>query len=136
VDEMLPLWLMLFTYSIAIIWGLALGSFTTCVVYRVPRKISLWRNTDGSYRSFCPSCHAELHSKDLIPVFSWLYQKGRCRYCSAPIPVRYLLIELVILFLVIFLFWALGISIWFFACSLLIPVIAGFGSFLLFKGKL
>ena len=45
-------------------------------------------------RSFCPQCGAALTAGDLVPVFSWLFLRGRCRHCRAPIPVRYLLVEL------------------------------------------
>lgn len=125
----LPFWLMFLIAAVVMLWGLSLGSFTTCVVYRVPRKLSLWRQTNGSYRSFCPVCHAELHTRDLIPVFSWLIQKGRCRYCKAPIPPRYLWIELSVMALVVALAFWVGITVWFFLISLLIPVIAGVWSF-------
>jgi prepilin signal peptidase PulO-like enzyme (type II secretory pathway) len=36
-------------------------------------------------RSVCPSCHHQLEPKDLVPVFSWLSLRGKCRYCSNPI---------------------------------------------------
>ena len=134
-EDFLPFWFLLFIFCAVAIWGLALGSFTTCVIYRIPRKLSLWRGQDGSYRSFCPTCHAELHAKDLIPVFSWLIQKGRCRYCQSPIPSRYLWVELVVLIAVLLLFHWFGISLWFFLLSLILPIIAGFVSFLLFRGK-
>lgn len=132
----LPWWLLTLIGTLVVIWGISLGSFTTCVVYRVPRGLSLWRQENGSYRSFCPSCGHELHTRDLIPVFSWLVQKGRCRYCKAPIPVRYLLIELGVLALVVALFALLGFTWFFFTVTLLIPVAAGFASFLAAGKKL
>jgi leader peptidase (prepilin peptidase)/N-methyltransferase len=135
-DDPLIFWTMLLMIGMVVFLGLVLGSFTTCVVYRVPRKLSLWRQNNGSYRSFCPQCHAELHTKDLIPVFSWLLQKGRCRYCQAPIPSHYLWIELAVLCLTLLLFWAFGLHLTFFLALCLIPVIAGYVSFLLFRGKL
>jgi prepilin signal peptidase PulO-like enzyme (type II secretory pathway) len=134
--DSLPFWPMLFVTGMVVFLGLVLGSFTTCVVYRVPRGLSLWRENNGSYRSFCPQCHAELHTKDLIPVFSWLLQRGRCRYCRAPIPVRYLWIEISVLCLTLALFEVFGLHWPFFLGYCLIPIIAGYGSFLLFKGKL
>ena len=72
--------------------GLVLGSFATALSWRVARNIS-W--TGG--RSQCPSCQAALGFPDLVPLFSWLALKGRCRHCKAPIPVRYPLIELAVL---------------------------------------
>lgn len=128
----LPWWMLAMVWAIIGFWGLSLGSFTTCVVYRVPRRLSLWRQANGSYRSFCPSCGSELHKRDLIPVFSWLIQRGRCRYCQTKIPLRYLLIELGVFCLVMGLFYVLGATLYFIVATLLLPVIAGLAAFFLF----
>ncbi|MCK5384000.1 MAG: prepilin peptidase [Alphaproteobacteria bacterium] len=69
--------------------GLILGSFTTAIVYRVPRDIS-W----GMKRSSCPSCNSVLGTADLVPFFSWCLNKGKCRHCKATIPLFYPLVEL------------------------------------------
>ena len=45
-------------------------------------------------RSVCPQCGHTLGAPDLVPVFSWLFLRGRCRRCGAHIPARYLLVEL------------------------------------------
>lgn len=70
--------------------GLAIGSFLNVVVYRLPRRMSLARPA-----SHCPSCHTELSPADNVPVVSWLVLRGRCRYCSAPISIRYPTVEVV-----------------------------------------
>lgn len=70
--------------------GLALGSFTTALVHRVPRSIPWW----SSQRSECPSCHHTLSVPDLVPVFSWLFSRGKCRYCGQGISRRYPVVEL------------------------------------------
>ncbi len=132
----LPLILSVFLGSVILVFGLALGSFTTCVVYRIPRRISLWKQENGSYRSFCPNCHTVLQSRDLVPVFSWLIQRGRCRYCGQPIPKRYLLIELAVVSLVGIFAVIFGITLVFFLAALMIPVVAGLISFFLGKQKL
>ena len=56
-------------------------------------------------RSFCPNCDNKLKIKQLLPIFSWLFYRGRCAFCSQKISIRYLLIEITtaILFLIIFL---------------------------------
>ncbi len=69
--------------------GLLVGSFLNVVIWRVPRKESVW--SPGSH---CPSCEHELAPRDLVPVVSWLLVKGRCRSCDASIGVRYPLVEL------------------------------------------
>lgn len=73
-----------------ILVGLSLASFIGSLSYRTPRNISMVRP-----RSFCPVCRNTLKSYDLIPVLSYLFLRGRCRYCSCRIPVKYFIIELI-----------------------------------------
>lgn len=70
--------------------GLVLGSFATMLSYRLPRGLSI-----VSPPSTCPRCKTRLGPADLVPLFSWLFSKGRCRHCGAPVSARYPLIELV-----------------------------------------
>ena len=74
---------------IAFLLGAALFSFMNVVAWRLPRG-----KDPLTGRSFCPQCGATLTAADLVPVFSWLALRGRCRHCGARIPVRYLLVEL------------------------------------------
>lgn len=69
--------------------GLLVGSFLNVVIHRVPAGLSLV--TPGSA---CPGCGHPVRPHDNVPVVSWLLLRGRCRDCSAPIPVRYPLVEL------------------------------------------
>ena len=64
--------------------GLAIGSFLNVVIWRVPRGESV-----VSPPSHCPTCDAEIRTRDNIPVVSWLILRGRCRDCGAPISARY-----------------------------------------------
>lgn len=92
--------------------GLSLGSFATALVYRIPRGIA-WAipsNDNKINRSRCPSCSAALRGRDLVPVFSWLLSRGRCRHCGAAISISYPLIELTTAVLTVALFWAWGFS--------------------------
>ena len=79
----------------ALLWGIrfmlgaALFSFMNVVAWRLPQGKSPLTG-----RSFCPSCGEALQARDLVPVFSWLALRGRCRRCGAKIAVRYLLAEL------------------------------------------
>lgn len=68
--------------------GAALFSFMNVVAWRLPRDMDPLKG-----RSLCPQCGHTLEAPDLIPVFSWLFLRGRCRHCGAPIPVRYFLVE-------------------------------------------
>ncbi|GFR36705.1 type 4 prepilin-like proteins leader peptide-processing enzyme [Insulibacter thermoxylanivorax] len=69
--------------------GLLFGSFFNVVGIRLPAGQSV-----VSPPSSCPSCGRRLSAKDLIPVVSWLFQRGRCRTCGEPISPLYLLGEL------------------------------------------
>jgi len=69
--------------------GLLIGSFLNVVIYRVPRGESI-----VSPGSHCPACGHALWAWELIPVLSFLIQKGQCRDCQMPISWRYPFVEL------------------------------------------
>jgi leader peptidase (prepilin peptidase)/N-methyltransferase len=73
---------------VAVPFGLAIGSFLTVVVDRVPAGESV-----VAPRSRCPSCGTPITPRDNVPVVSWVLLRGRCRSCGARIPVGYPLIE-------------------------------------------
>ena len=92
--------------------GLCFGSFATALIYRIPLGIA-WAipsNDNKINRSRCPSCNAALRIYDLVPIFSWLFSRGRCRHCGAKISISYPLIELTTMILTVALFWAWGFS--------------------------
>jgi len=68
--------------------GLVFGSFAAAASWRLPRGESLLS------RSACPHCHHVLGPRELVPLLSWLWQKGRCRACGKAISLRYPLLEL------------------------------------------
>jgi prepilin signal peptidase PulO-like enzyme (type II secretory pathway) len=70
--------------------GATIGSFLNVCIYRIPVGLTVTKPK----RSFCPSCRTQIKALDNIPLISWLLLKGRCRYCRAPIPVWYFLVEL------------------------------------------
>lgn len=73
------------------IFGLLIGSFLNVCIYRIPIKISIVKGNEG--HSFCPHCKHSLGALDLVPLFSYLFLRGKCRYCKAPISGRYPLVE-------------------------------------------
>ncbi len=85
--------------------GPVLGSFATMLSYRLPRRLSI-----VAPPSSCPQCKARLGPRDLVPIFSWLFSKGRCRHCGAKISVRYPLIELAATAATLAAFIGLGFS--------------------------
>jgi leader peptidase (prepilin peptidase)/N-methyltransferase len=77
--------------------GLIIGSFIAAVTVRMPREMDI-----VCARSRCMSCERQLKAWHLVPVVSWLVQRGRCAFCVAAISPRYLLIELA----------AAGLGVW------------------------
>ncbi len=74
---------------LALLAGLAIGSFLNVVAYRLPRDESLLH--PGSH---CPHCDAPVRWYDNVPVLGWLLLRGRCRDCGEPISWRYPAVEL------------------------------------------
>lgn len=74
---------------LAFLFGIIVFSFINVLIYRLPKKISFVRGF-----SFCPACSHRLYPRDLFPIFSWLFLRGKCRYCQAKISPRYFLVEL------------------------------------------
>ncbi|CAN5561599.1 A24 family peptidase [soil metagenome] len=69
-------------------FGLALGSFLNVVTYRTPLRKSL-----VAPPSACPHCGHQITARENIPVLSWLFLRGKCSSCAAPISIRYPLVE-------------------------------------------
>lgn len=68
--------------------GACIFSFLNVIVYRVPRNMSFVKG-----HSICPACGRQLRAPDLVPIFSYLLLRGKCRYCGAKIGVRDTLTE-------------------------------------------
>jgi prepilin signal peptidase PulO-like enzyme (type II secretory pathway) len=96
--------------------GLMLGSFATALTWREGKGLP-WA---GRERSRCPHCGATLTVRDLIPLFSWLFLRGRCRHCRAPIGFVYPLTELAAAAMALALWAAWG---WGWALLALLPAI-------------
>ena len=79
----------LYILLIAALLGAAMGSFINCAAARYVQGESALKG-----RSHCPVCSHTLHALDLVPIFSYLFLRGRCRYCGAAISKRCLYTEL------------------------------------------
>lgn len=101
---MLPAPLEIFFVSIL---GLMLGSFATALSYRGERGLA-WYGSDN--RSFCPHCRKTMSFQDLVPLFSWLFLKGRCRRCHRPISLFYPATELAVMALCLLYYFIYGLS--------------------------
>ena len=76
--------------------GTILGSFVAVIVNRYNTGLPFFKG-----RSICFSCNTQLQNKDLIPIFSFLSLKGRCRYCESKIPKETFFTELLMGFLAV-----------------------------------
>ena len=88
--------------------GLLIGSFLNVCIYRIPEKASI-----SFPPSHCFSCDHKLKPIDLIPVFSYLFLRGKCRYCGEKISIQYPLIETLNSLVYLLLLTHFGLSIQF-----------------------
>ena len=83
--------LLIYCLILAFILGSVFGSFLNCVTDRIINHEKWWTG-----RSKCDSCGHVLGILDLFPVFSYLFLKGKCRYCGAKLSINYVLSETVL----------------------------------------
>lgn len=91
--------------TIALVFGLVVGSFMNVCIWRLPRDESL--SQPGSH---CPRCNTLLKPWDLVPLFSFLLQGCKCRYCGAKISWRYFGVELLTGVYFALTFWRFHLS--------------------------
>ena len=120
---LMPGWLY---YGLAAIAGLCLGSFAGLLAWRLPRGLPVIAG-----RSCCPACARPLSMRELAPLVSYVWQRGRCAQCGAPISRRYPLIELAAAVLSVLALWAAGpgvdaVLLALFAIGLLIVIVVDF----------
>ena len=98
---------MIFEIFLFFILGACVGSFLNCVIYRLETGESFLKG-----RSFCPKCKHSLSFWDLIPILSFIFLKGKCRYCKEKISIQYPLVEIFTAFSFVFgFFFFKGISL-------------------------
>lgn len=87
----------------AFIFGIVVGSFLNVCIYRLPHDESL-----VTPPSHCPRCGTRLRGRDLVPLFSYLFLRGKCRYCGVRISPRYFIIEFITGLLFVAVWYALA----------------------------
>lgn len=75
-------------YIIVVLFGMCVGSFMNVLIYRIPKGEDFVRS-----HSHCMSCGHRLAWYDMFPVFSYIFLRGKCRYCGAKLSIQYPLIE-------------------------------------------
>lgn len=89
--------------AFAFAFGACAGSLVNVLAYRMPLGLSV-----VSPPSRCPACHTMLTWRENIPIFGWLFLRGRCRFCRSPISPEYPIVEFIVAAL-----WALLFYLWF-----------------------
>lgn len=92
-------------YVMVALVGLAAGSYTTSMIYRLPRGIR-WVNDPP----FCDHCHTYLEERDKFPLISWLVNGCKCRFCGVAVTSQYALVEGGMMLLFILGYSVLGIG--------------------------
>ena len=78
--------LTIFLYIVIFLYGIVIGSFLNVLIFRIPKKENIVQS------SHCMNCGRKLGWRDMVPVFSYMILRGRCRQCGARISIQYPLI--------------------------------------------
>jgi leader peptidase (prepilin peptidase)/N-methyltransferase len=105
------------------LFGMVIGSFLNVCITRIPEDVSII-----SPGSRCPNCGTAIKFYDNVPVFAWIWLRGKCRLCGAPISVMYPLVELAtgLLFLAAFLEYGITpatVKWLFFTCLIIVLIV-------------
>ena len=108
-----------YIYVIAFVFGSVMGSFLNCCAYRICHDMSIVKG-----RSMCDHCGHVLGVLDLVPIFSYLFSGGKCRYCGAKLSIRYFFSEVIGGLTYLFIVMKFGLSLecvkYLVLCSLLL----------------
>ncbi|MGL4109455.1 prepilin peptidase [Clostridium sp. LP20] len=86
-------------------FGSIIGSFLNVCIDRIPKEESI-----ALPPSHCGNCNNRLKPLDLVPIFSYIFLKGKCRYCKSKVSVQYLFMELFVGFTYVLLYFKLGLT--------------------------
>ena len=92
---------------VVFVFGIIIGSFLNVLIYRIPKGESI-----AYPASKCQSCQTPLKWYHNIPIFSWIFLRGKCGFCGEKISIQYPLIELITGIIAISLFYKLGL-VWY-----------------------
>ncbi|MBE6850272.1 MAG: prepilin peptidase [Ruminococcus sp.] len=87
-NEFMEIGFYIMFYPIVAFYGICIGSFLNVVIFRLPNNESLIKRS-----SHCMSCGTKIRKRDLVPIFSWLFLKGKCHNCGEKISPRYPIVE-------------------------------------------
>lgn len=104
-DEFTGLTFQLTFLGMIFLLGICIGSFLNVVIIRLPRGESLIKRS-----SHCMTCGTRIRPIDMIPVFSWLFLRGKCHSCGEKISPRYPIVEALNGILYVLTFWVIDIN--------------------------
>lgn len=96
---LIPIYIMIFLF------GIVIGSFLNVCIYRIPKKESIVVES-----SHCMNCNHKLQWYELIPLFSYMALRGKCKECKAPISIQYPIVEAANGLVCVFIFWWNGLN--------------------------
>ena len=97
-----------------LLFSTLIGSFLNVCIFRIPKRKSI-----SFPPSHCPKCEAKLRPLDLIPLLSYIFYKGKCRYCGEKISLQYPTVELLNGLICLFLYMKYGLTLYFFKYAIL-----------------
>lgn len=100
------------------VFGAVIGSFLNVCIHRMPKDESI-----VSPGSHCPQCKKMIAAGDNVPLLSFIFLRGKCRHCSAKIPVRYFAVELANALLWLWLWKLYGLTPLFFSGAALFSIL-------------
>jgi len=80
----------IFNIIVVFLFGISIGSFLNVIIHRIPKEESIVFPA-----SHCPKCNKSLKWYHNIPLFSWIFLKGKCAFCKESISFRYPIIEFI-----------------------------------------
>lgn len=98
--------LTVYILAVAAVFGAVFGSFINCMAWRIAHDESVMKG-----RSHCAVCGHPLGAADLIPIFSYLFLRGRCRYCREKISPRYMAVEVIMAAAFVLGVWRFDVSL-------------------------
>lgn len=98
-------WFLILLAALFAVLGAVMGSFLNCAAWRISHQEPISKG-----RSHCAVCGHTLGPLDLVPVFSWLFLKGRCRYCGEKVSPRYLAAELTLAAVYVSMLFRFGLT--------------------------
>lgn len=105
-DEFVEPQFLIMFYAIAFLFGICIGSFLNVVILRLPKQESLIKRS-----SHCMTCGTKIRACDLIPVFSWIFLRGKCHSCGEKISPRYPVVESLNGLMYVLTFWVMDFNV-------------------------